>query len=140
MKDRWIFPCHVYRSNSAANRNAEGPRASVGACLLAPPSFRRSPGSLEVRQPGPHVAGAHVAAVFTNTVPGFPRALCDGPEGATLQDLAAACASPFVTHGCSHWRQSQQKAELTEPASVLGFARFTFKRYSARGLEQGRPR
>lgn len=86
------------------------------------------------------MAGAHVAAVFTNTGLGFPGALRAGPEGATLQDLAAACASPVVTHGYGCWRRSQQKAELSEPASALGFARLAFKRYSARGLERGRPR
>lgn len=140
MKDRWILPCHVCRSNSAAS--PFGKRWS-GSIQTRFPQLLVSPCGLEVQRPSPHVAGVHVArvhvaALFTNTLPGIPRVPCCGDK----LPSCGLCKPVF------HPRPGLLVAVTAKGRAVTGWRSLLprlrllvlhLSNIQARGLEQGRP-
>lgn len=142
MKDRWIFPCHVYRSDSAANYFGKRWNGSIRTCF---PQLLLSPQLLSLvwrfSRPSPHVACMHVATLFTNTLPGVPEGVPEAPRGchaAGPSSLRTTCESPCFspTYAAARSNRGQRQGcdGLAESASSFGFARFTFKQYSGQGF------
>lgn len=87
-------------------------------------------------RPSPHMALVHVAALFTNTLPGVPEARgCHAAGPSSPRTVwESPCFSPVFAAARSNCGQRQGYDRLAESASSFGFAHFTFKQYSGQGF------